>query len=70
MASAGTSKAAYCWHVADALREEVAGSPPVAIVKASNTDTGELDCTGALNPPTASGSGHFVLKRAGGSVVA
>jgi len=53
VASAGTSKAAYCWHVDDALLEEVAGSPPVAIVKASNSDTVELDGTGVLNPPTS-----------------
>jgi hypothetical protein len=70
VASAGTSKAAYSWHVADALLEEAAGSPPVAIAMASNGDTVELDGTGTLNAAdkTASGGGQFVHKRADGSV--
>jgi hypothetical protein len=72
VASAGTSKAAYSWHVADALLEASAGSPPVAIAKASNGDTVGLDGTGVLNAAdkTASGGGQFVHKRADGSVVA
>jgi hypothetical protein len=70
VASAGTSKAAYSWHVADALLENVAGSPPVAIAMASNGDTVELDGTGTLNAAdkTASGSGTFVHKLPDGSV--
>jgi hypothetical protein len=69
--SAGTSKAAYSWHVADALLEEAAGSPEVAIASASNGETVELDGTGLLNAAdkTASGGGQFVHKAADGVTV-
>lgn len=70
-ASAVTSKAAFSWHVADALLEEVAGSPPVAIAQAANGDTVELEGTGLLDAgaKTASGGGNVVHKAADGSVV-
>lgn len=69
-ASAGTSKAAFSWHVADDLLEQAAGSPPVAIAMASNGDTVELDGSGTLNAAdkTASGGGRFAHKRADGSL--
>ncbi len=71
-ASAGTSKAAYSWHVADDLLEQAVGSPPVAIARASNGDTVELDGTGVLNAgdKTASGGGRFVHKLPDGTVFA
>jgi hypothetical protein len=69
-ASAATSKAAYSWHVADDLLEEVVGSPPFAIAEAPNGDTVALDGVGVLNAgdKTASGSGRFThYFAAGGS---
>jgi len=67
-ASAGTSKAAYSWHVADDLLEEAVGSPPWAIASARNGDTVQLDGTGLMDvaAKTASGGGRFVHNFAGG----
>jgi len=67
-ASAGTSKAAYSWHVADELLEQEVGSPPWAIASAPNGDTIQLDGTGVLDAgaKTASGGGRFVHNFAGG----
>jgi hypothetical protein len=71
-AYADSSNAAYSWHVADALLEEAAGSPPVAIAEASSGETVEVDGTGVMDAgdKTASGGGTIVHKAADGSVVA
>lgn len=71
-AQATTSKAAYSWHVADALLENAVGSPPYAIAVADNGDEVWIDGTGVLDgaAKTASGGGTFIHKRADGSTVA
>ena len=71
-ANSATSNAAYSWHVADALLEDVAGSPPYAIAEADNGDQIWLDGTGVLDgdAKTASGGGTFIHKLPDGSTFA
>ena len=71
-ASAGTSKAAYSWHVADDFLEQNVGSPPWAITEAPNGDVLMLDGVGQLDvaAQTASGGGRFIHLAADGSEVA
>jgi hypothetical protein len=71
-AAADTSDAAYSWHVADQLLEDVVGSPPWAIAASDGGDTILLDGTGVLNgaDKTASGSGRFQHYDADGDLVA
>lgn len=70
-ASAGTSKPAYSWHVADEFLEEAVGSPEWAIAEAPNGDKILLDGNGLLDlgAKTASGEGRFIHLAANGSVV-
>jgi hypothetical protein len=71
-ASAGTSKLAYSWHVADDFLEAAVGSPPWAIAEAPSGDVIMLDGTGLLDvaAKTASGGGRFVHLAPDGSTVA
>jgi len=71
-ASAGTSKLAYSWHVADDFLEEAVGSPEWAIAEAPSGDVIMLDGTGLLDAgaKTASGGGRFIHLAPDGSVVA
>ena len=71
-ASAGTSKAAFSWHVADDFLEQNVGSPPWAIAEAPNGDEILLDGTGVLDvgAKSASGSGRFMHLAADGSLLA
>lgn len=70
-ASAGTSKLAYSWHVADDFLEGAVGSPPWAIAEAPSGDVIMLDGSGLLDAgdKTASGGGRFIHLAPNGSVV-
>ena len=71
-ASAGTSKAAYSWHVADDFLEQNVGSPPWAIAEAASGDMIMLDGVGLLDAAarTASGGGRFMHLAPDGTEVA
>jgi hypothetical protein len=71
-ATAGTSKAAYDWHIADAFLEVAVESPPWAVAEADNGDMVLLDGTGVLDVPakTASGGGDFIHLLPNGSTFA
>jgi len=71
-ASAGTSKAAYSWHVADDFLEENVGSPEWAISEAPSGDVIMLDGVGLLDAAarTASGGGRFIHLAPDGTEVA
>jgi len=71
-ASAGTSKLAYSWHVADDFLETNVGSPPWAIAEAPSGDVIMLDGSGLLDAgaKTASGGGRFIHLAPNGSLVA
>jgi hypothetical protein len=71
-ASAGTSKAAYSWHVADDLLENEVGSPPYAIAEAPNGEEILLDGTGTFDPVTkaADGGGRVLHYAPDGTLLA
>jgi len=70
-ASAGTSKVAYSWHVADDLLENNVGSPPYAIAEAPNGEEILLDGVGTFDPVTknADGGGRLIHQAADGTVL-
>jgi len=71
-ASAGTTTAAYSWHVADDFLEQNVGSPPWAVAEAPSGDVVMLDGVGLLDAgaKTASGGGRFIHLAPNGSEVA
>lgn len=72
VASAGTSKGAFSWHVADELLETNVGSPPFAIAEAANGHHILLDGTGTFDgaAKTADGGGRFQHYAADGTLIA
>jgi len=61
VASAGTSKAAYSWHVADDLLENEVASPPYAIAEAPNGEEIWLDGVGTFDPVSKAADGGGTL---------